>query len=267
MLLFTAILIYAFTAEIHSPVDLYEVNLRERLMPPSIFGFSDSGYLFGTDYLGRDIFSRLIYATRTSLTIAFVGLFLTAVLGITLGVLAAMCGGIVDDVVIFLVNIRASLPGLLIGLVAATIFGSGQNMLIILIALIQWTGFTRQVRGQIIKIKQENFIECSLAMGASKIRILFEHIMSNISSQLIITSTLNLSSIILLESTLSYLGLGIQPPDTSLGVMVSTGRNQLTNSWWLAVIPIIVIVIIVMCVSIIGDWLRDKLDPKLQNKS
>jgi peptide/nickel transport system permease protein len=118
-----------------------------------------------------------------------------------------------------------------------------------------------------MKIKQENFIECSLAMGASKIRILFEHILINITSPLIVTTTLNLSGIILLESALSYLGLGIQPPNTSLGMMVSAGRSQLTNSWWLAVIPIIVIVIIVMCVSLIGDWLRDRLDPKLQNRS
>ena len=267
MIIFLVIVIYTFTVEIHHPINLFEINLRERLQKPSIFGFSDSGYLLGTDYLGRDIYTRLLYATKTSLTVAFTGLVCTAVIGITLGILAAMIGGIVDDIVIFLVNIRASLPALLIGIVVATIFGSGQKVMIFLIAVIHWTGFTRQIRGQIIRIKQENFIECSLAMGASKIRILFEHIFVNISSQLIITSTLNLSGIILLESTLSYLGLGIQPPNTSLGVMVSTGRSQLTNSWWLAVIPIIVIVIIIMCVSMIGDWLRDKLDPKLQNRS
>ena len=267
MLIFVLIMMYAFTVEMHHPINLFETNLLERLKEPSIFGFSDTGYLFGTDYLGRDIYIRLIYATKTSLTIAFSGLVCTAVFGITLGILAALCGGIVDDVVIFLVNIRASLPPLLIGLIVATIFGSGQKMMIVLIALVHWTGFTRQVRGQILQIKHENFIECSQALGASKIRIMFEHILINIASPLIVTATLNLSGIILLESTLSYLGLGIQPPNTSLGVMVNTGRNQLTNSWWLAVIPIIVIVVIIMCVSMIGDWLRDKLDPKLQNRS
>jgi peptide/nickel transport system permease protein len=265
--IFFLITVYAFTVEFHHPVNLFETNLRERLKMPSIFGLSDSGYLFGTDYLGRDIYTRLIYATRTTLSVAFTGLISTMALGITLGILAAMFGGIVDDTVIFLVNIRASLPALLIGIIVTTIFGSGYKVMIILIALMRWTGFARQARGQIMQIKNENFIECRQALGASKFRILVEHILINIASPMIVTATLNLSGIILLESTLSYLGLGIQPPDTSLGVMVSTGRSQLTTSWWLAVIPIIVIVIIIMCVSLIGDWLRDKLDPKLQNKT
>jgi peptide/nickel transport system permease protein len=267
MLVFVLITLYAFTVEIHTPANLFDINLTERLKQPSIFGFSDSGYLFGTDHLGRDIYTRLIYATRTTLSIAFIGLFFAAVLGITLGILSAMCGGIVDDVVIFLINVRASLPALLIGIVVTTIFGSGERIMIVLIAVMRWTGFARQVRGLILSIKHENFIECSLALGASKVRILFEHIMVNIASPLIVTATLNLSGIILLESTLSFLGLGIQPPNTSLGVMVSQGRAQLMNSWWLAIIPIIVIVVIIMCVSLIGDWLRDKLDPKLRNRS
>lgn len=260
------IVVYSFTVELHHPTDLTAINLTERLKKPSIFGLSDSGYLFGTDYLGRDIFARLLYATKTSLTISVTGLLAAMVVGTLLGVFAALLGGVFDNIVIFLVNVIYSIPGVLIGIVIATIFGSGAEMMFILIVATRWTGFARQMRGQVLQIKQEDFIEASRALGASMPRILVEHILVNIASQLIVVATLNLSGIILLESTLSFLGLGIQPPDTSLGVMVATGRDQLTTSWWLAVIPIIVIVVIVMCVSLIGDWLRDRLDPKLKNK-
>ena len=260
------IVVVSFTVDLHHPTDLTAINLTERLKKPSIFGISDSGYLFGTDYLGRDIFSRLMYATRTSLTVSVTGLIAAGALGTLLGVFAALLGGVFDNIVIFLINIIYSIPGVLIGIVIATVFGSGAQMMLILIVCTRWCGFARQIRGQVLQIKQEDFIDASRALGASTPRILVEHILVNVASQLIVTATLNLSGIILLESTLSFLGLGIQPPDTSLGVMVATGRAQLTTSWWLAVIPIVVIVVIVMCVSLIGDWLRDRLDPKLKNK-
>ena len=269
MILFTllvTIVVYAFTVDFHHPTDLTAIFLRERLKDPCIFGLSDSGYLFGTDYLGRDIFPRLLYATRTSLSVSVTGLLLAGALGTLLGVLAAMLGGVFDNAVIFLINVIYSIPGVLIGIVIATVFGSGAQMMLLLIVCTRWTGFARQIRGQVLQIKQEDFIEASRALGASTPRILWEHILVNVASQLIVTATLNLSGIILLESTLSFLGLGIQPPDTSLGVMVASGRDQLTTSWWLAVIHIILIVVIVMCVSLIGDWLRDRLDPKLKNK-
>ena len=260
------IVVFSFTVDLHHPTDLTAINLAERLKKPCIFGISDSGYLFGTDYLGRDIFSRLMYATRTSLSFSVTGLIAAGALGTMLGVFAALFGGVFDNIVIFLINIIYSIPGVLIGIVVATVFGSGAQMMFILIVCTRWCGFARQIRGQVLQVKQEDFIEASRAQGASVSRILWEHILPNVASQLIVTATLNLSGIILLESTLSFLGLGIQPPQTSLGVMVSTGRAQLTTSWWLAVIPIVVIVVIVLCVSLIGDWLRDRLDPKLKNK-
>ena len=266
MIVFFFIIVYSFTVDIHHPTDLTAINLKERLKPPSIFGISDSGYLFGTDYLGRDIFARLLYATRTSLLVSFSGLILAGILGTVLGVLAAYFGGVFDYAVIFVINVLYSIPGVLIGIVIATIFGAGWQMMLLLVVFTKWTGFARQIRGQVLQVKQEDFIEASKAMGAGSIRIFFEHILVNVSSQIIVTATLNLSGIILLESTLSFLGLGIQPPQTSLGVMVSSGRAQIITSWWLVTIPIIVIVIIVMSVSLIGDWLRDKLDPKLRNR-
>lgn len=264
MLTFLFIVIYSMLAPVLHPIDLGATNITSRLKPPSIFGYSDSGHLLGTDYLGRDVAIRLVYATRSSLSVSFSGTLLAALIGITMGVLAGLNPGWVDDLVGFLINARQSIPSVLMGIIVATIFGSSTQMMIILIGFVGWTRFARYTRAQVIQIRSENFIECSRAIGASTPRIFAEHILVNIASPLIVTATLNLSSNILLENTLSFLGLGIQPPQTSLGVMVSSGRNHLMTNWWLAIAPSAMIVIIILIVSLVGDWLRDRLDPKLQ---
>lgn len=249
------------------PIDLGDTDLRSRLAMPSIFGISDSGHLLGCDYLGRDLAIRLLYATRTTIILAFTGLLCAATLGIVLGVIAGVFGGIWDDIIMFMINVRHSVPSVLIGIIVATIFGSTEFTMILLTTCIQWTKFARQARAQILQIKKESYIECSRAIGASSFRIIFEHVLRNIASPLIVTTTLTLSSIILFESTLSFLGLGIQPPNTSLGVMVSAGRDQMLMQWWQAILPTALIVLIVMTASLTGDWLRDRLDPKLSGKS
>ena len=262
-----ALVVVSFLAPYLYPIDLGETSLTERLAKPSIFGISDSGHLLGCDYLGRDLAIRLLYATRTTIMLAFTGLSLAALLGISLGVLAGMFGGVFDDIVMFMVNVRHALPAVLIGIIAATIFGSTEFTMIILTMLIQWSPFARQARASIMQIKKESYIECSHAIGSSTLRIIFEHVLRNIASPLIVTATQTLSSTILFESTLSFLALGIQPPNTSLGVMVSAGRDMMLIQWWQAIIPTALIVLIVMTAALTGDWLRDRLDPKLRGKS
>ena len=268
LLLLTGILVAAsFIVPIVHPIDLGDTDLPNRLAKPSIFGLSDSGHLLGCDYLGRDLLIRLLYATRTTFVLAFLGLLSTAVLGTALGVIAGVFGGIWDDIIMFLVNVRHAVPAVLIGIIAATIFGSTEFTMVLLTTLIQWTKFARQARSQILQIRTESYIECSRAIGASPMRIIFEHVLRNIASPLIVTTTMTISSIILFESTLSYLALGIQPPNTSLGVMVAAGRDVMLLQWWQAIIPTALIVLIVMTASLTGDWLRDKLDPKLKKHS
>ena len=262
-----ALIVASFLVPYLHPIDLGETSLTERLAMPSIFGISDSGHLLGCDYLGRDVAIRLLYATRTTIVLAFTGLSLAALLGITLGVLAGMFGGILDDIVMFMVNVRHALPAVLIGIIAATIFGSTEFTMIILTMFIQWSPFARQARASIMQIKKESYIECSRAIGSSTTRIIFEHVLRNIASPLIVTATQTLSSTILFESTLSFLALGIQPPNTSLGVMVSAGKDIMLLQWWQAIIPTALIVLIVMTAALTGDWLRDRLDPKLRGKS
>lgn len=266
LILTGALILAALLVPYYHPIDLGATDLKSRLALPSIFGYSDSGHLLGCDYLGRDLAVRLLYATRTTVILAAVGLVSAAVVGIALGVIAGVFGGVCDDVIMFLVNVRHSVPSVLIGIIAATIFGSTEFTLVLLTTMIQWTKFARQARAQIMQIRTESYIECSRAIGSSTFRIIWEHVLRNIASPLIVTTTLSLSSIILFESTLSYLSLGIQPPNTSLGVMVSAGRDQMILQWWQVCLPTALIILIVMTASLTGDWLRDRLDPKLRRK-
>lgn len=247
------------------PIDLGKTNPIRRLLPPSFMKGGNPNFFLGTDHLGRDFAIRLVYATRNSLLISCAAMLISSVIGTFLGVLGGLYRGWVDTVVMFVVDARLSIPFIIIAIVCASVFGSDKVTMTLIIGFTGWASFARLIRGQIMQIKEASFIECSRSLGASNMRILFEHIFVNISSPLIVHATMRLSSFILLESSMSFLGLGIQPPDVSLGVMVSVGRDSLINSWWLTIIPSAVIVLIVLQVSLIGDWLRDKLDPKLQN--
>jgi peptide/nickel transport system permease protein len=247
------------------PIDLGTTNLSARMIPPSFIEGGTPQNFLGTDHLGRDFMIRLFYGTKNSLLVAFGSMLIATLIGTMLGVLAGLYKGPIDTIVSFLTDVKLSVPSIIIAIVCASVFGSGKLILVLIIGLTGYPTFTRLVRGQTIQLKEANFMECSRALGASKMRILFEHVFINISSPLIVHATMRFSSFILLESSLSFLGIGIQPPDVSLGLMVSAGRNYLINSWWLSIVPSLIIIVIVLQVSLIGDWLRDQLDPKYKN--
>ena len=259
--------LFSMLAPVLFPIDLGQTNLLNRLLPPSFMPGGQPQFLLGTDHLGRDFAIRLVYATRNTLLISFSGMLIASLIGTTLGVIGGLYRGWADTMVMFLIDARLSVPFIVIAIVCSSIFGSDKVMMVLIIGFAGWASFARLIRGQIIQLREANFIECSRAIGASRLRILFEHILRNISSPLIVHATMRLSSFILLESTLSFLGLGILPPDASLGVMVSAGRDYMISAWWLTMIPSAVIVVIVLQVSLIGDWLRDRLDPKLRNNT
>ena len=262
--LFMVIFIFSMLAPVIFPIDLGATDITSRLKPPSFMKGGIQGHILGTDSLGRDFFIRLVYGTRNSLLIGLTSMVIAAAIGTILGVLSGLYGGILDTVISFIVDARLSIPFLILAIVLSSIFGSDKMTMTLIIGFTGWATFTRLIRGQILQLKNQNFIICSKSIGASNIRMLFEHILPNIGSILIVEATLKLSSFILLESSLSFLGLGIQPPDTSLGVLVSNGRDYLMTNWWLAIIPSIIIVFIVLDISLLGDWVRDKLDPKLK---
>lgn len=259
------IVLASLTVPLFFPVDLGKTDLKNRLIPPSFLEGGKPGYFLGTDNLGRDFAIRLAFATRNSVFIAFSGMLISALIGTTLGILGGLYRGWADSVIMFLIDARLSIPFIIIAIVCASIFGTEKTTMILIIGLTGWASFARLVRGQIIQLRESAFIEASRAMGSSSMRILFEHIPRNIASPLIVHSTMRISSFILVESSLSFLGMGILPPDVSLGVMVSNGRDYMINFWWLSIIPSLIIVIITLDISLIGDWLRDRLDPKLQN--
>lgn len=265
LVLFAILFVYSMLAPVLYPVDLGKTDLLQRLLPPSFMEGGKQEFLFGTDSLGRDFFIRLVYGTRNTLLISLSAMVIAAAIGTLLGVFAGLYGGWVDTLISFIVDARLSIPFLVLAIVLASIFGSGKLTMTLIMGCTGWATFARLIRGQVLQLKGQKYIECSRSIGASSLRILWEHILPNISSILIVEATLRLSSFILLESSLSFLGLGIQPPDASLGVLVSAGRDYLISNWWLSIFPSAVIVFIVLDISLVGDWLRDRLDPKLRN--
>lgn len=206
------IVLFSMLAPVLFPIDLGQTNLLNRLLPPSFMPGGQPQFLLGTDHLGRDFAIRLVYATRNTLLISFSGMLIASLIGTTLGVIGGLYRGWADTMVMFLIDARLSVPFIVIAIVCSSIFGSDKVMMVLIIGFAGWASFARLIRGQIIQLREANFIECSRAIGASRLRILFEHILRNISSPLIVHATMRLSSFILLESTLSFLGLGILPP-------------------------------------------------------
>ena len=245
-------------------IDPYTQNLLGRLAKPKFLDPS-SKYVFGSDAIGRDLLSRTIYGLRSSLVIGVSGVVIGTVLGVGLGMLSGLSGGLIDNIIMALVELQLSIPRTLIMIVIVVLVRPSVSVMIWVLGVLSWNGYARLVRGQVLSIREEEYIICSQALGASKFYIAVRHVLKNIASPIIVLSTSNLSSIILSESTLSFLGVGLQPPAVSLGLMISAGRDHLATSWWLTIIPALVLSVLVIATSLVGDWLRDVLDPQLRH--
>lgn len=252
----------ALLADVIAPYAYTSLDLRARLSPPIGFG-GDLRHMLGTDELGRDVLSRLIYSIRTSLLIAFGATLIGAAIGTSLGLLAAHFRGIVEQAVLALVDFSASLPFLILALAVLAFFGNSLGLFVALLGLHAWERYARIARGLAIGANAQGYAAAVRQLGATPWRIYGRHILPNIASTLIVSMTLAFPEIILLESGLSFLGLGVQPPATSLGSMVGYGREYLTRAPWILLSPATVIVLTTFCVSALGDWLRDRLDPTL----
>jgi peptide/nickel transport system permease protein len=253
----------ALLADVVSPYAYTALDLRNRLAPP--IGFDGTWiHPLGTDELGRDVLSRLIYSIRTSLLIAFGATIIGAAVGTTLGFLAAHFRGLVEQVVLALVDFSASLPFLILALSVLAFFGNSMVLLVCLLGLHAWERYARIARGLALSAGAQGYAMAVRQLGATPWRIYGRHVLPNIASTLIVSMTLAFPEIILLESGLSFLGLGVQPPETSLGSMVGYGREYLTRAPWILLAPSAVIVLTTLSVSLIGDWLRDRLDPTLR---
>jgi peptide/nickel transport system permease protein len=251
----------ALLAPLIAPFDPIEHHIIDRLKPPG------SPYLLGTDELGRDLFSRLLYGARISLVIGFVAQGVSMMIGIFFGLLSGWYGGWIDDLIMRMTDIFFAIPGLMFLIVWVTIFEPGPFSIFLALGLIGWPGLARVMRGQVLSIKNLEYVISAQALGASTRHILVNHILPNAIAPMIVLAALGIAGAILSEATLSFLGLGIQIPNPSWGTMVQYGKNYLpTGQWWLAVIPGLVIMLTVLGFNFVGDGLRDALDPNAYSK-
>lgn len=239
-----------------APYGIEQIFLRNRLAPPGTPGFP-----LGTDSLGRDILTRILYSIRLSMVVATLGTLIGGVMGTLLGLAAAYFGGIVDEIIMLLVDFQASLPAIVFAVTLLAFFGNSLVLFILVLGVLGWEGYARIARGMALSVREQEYIAAAYTIGASPLWIYSRHVLPNIANAIIVNFTLNFPGTILAEATLSFLGLGVQPPNTSLGLMLSVGREYLATEWWLAVFPGVIIFLTTLAITILGDWVRDLLDP------
>jgi peptide/nickel transport system permease protein len=258
----SAMLLVALFADSLTPYAYTALDLSARLQPP--LGFEGQvNHPLGTDELGRDVLSRLVTSIRMSLLIAFASTLISATIGLTLGFLAARFRGWIEQAVLIAIDFQASIPFMLIALAVLAFFGNTLVLFICLMGCHGWERTARITRSLAISAIEQGYANAVQALGASSWRVYFRHILPNIASTLIVSMTLTFPEVILLESGLSFFGLGVQPPLTSLGNMVGYGREYLQSAPWILLAPAIIIVFTTLSISLVGDWVRDKLDPTL----
>ena len=257
------ICLVALLADFVAPYAFTALDLKARLQPPFLMGGNFTHFL-GTDELGRDVLSRLVSSIRVSLIIAIASTAISAAIGVALGLLAAHFRGWVEQIILVLIDFQASIPFMIIALAVLAFFGNTLFLFVCVMGFYGWERMARVIRSLTIAAKEQGYAMAIGALGAAPLRVYFVHIVPNIASSIIVSITLTFPEIILLESGLSFLGLGVQPPMTSLGNMVGYGREYLQSAPWVLLAPSCVIVLTTFSISIFGDWLRDRLDPTLR---
>ncbi len=251
-----------FAASVFTSYNVNTSDLRARLSPPGTPGRAgNSNHILGTDQLGRDLFARLLYGGRASLRVGFTVTVIGAIIGIVLGLSAGYFGGWTDMIIMRLVDIWSSAPTLLIAMTVVMIMGPGEGNLIIALSIASWTLFCRMARSQALVMRNSPMVESGHAIGVSTPQIMSKHVAPNILSPLVTTFVIETAHFINAEANLSFLGFGVQPPDTSWGLILGEGRKYLVQAPWIVIYPGLVIGITVLCLNLIGDWIRDEFDP------
>jgi peptide/nickel transport system permease protein len=241
-------------------------SLIDRHKPPGHVDQDGVTHPLGTDHLGRDLWTRLVYGARASLTVGYAGLLLGASVGILIGLLAGFHGGMVDRITGGIIDTYLSFPYILIAIVWAALVGTTLVTLVLIVAVRGWVDFARVVRAQVLSIRQREYVIGARALGGGDGRILWRHVLPNTVGPILVIAGFQLGRLILLEATLSFLGLGIQPPTPAWGTMLAESRLYITNAWWTAAFPSVAISATVLCANFLGDSLRDRLDPTLRGR-
>lgn len=255
------LLIISIFGEWIAPYDPLHAEFSKKLLPPLT-----DGHILGTDQLGRDILSRIILGARVSVIIGLATVLVAGLIGTIIGIIAGYFRGWIDVVLMRIVDVQLSFPFILLVLVISAVIGTGLRNIIISLAIGGWVIFARMIRSEVLALREKEFITACVATGVSRFEILIKHIVPNLFTPLIILSSLQISSFIIAEASVSFLGFGVQPPTPAWGNMLSEGRDYIFTSWWLITFPGLAIVITALGVNFFGDWLRDWLDPELKGE-
>lgn len=248
-----------------NPFDLSSLDLSNAYLPPYPREGSNPAFFMGTDQQGRDIFSAIVYGSRTSLYIGVVGVLLCSALGIFLGVLAGYYGGWLDSLIMRLADIQLSFPSILIAMFLMSVLGRGVGNVLIALMLVGWVKFARTVRGETLSVRKMEYVDAARVIGLPSHRIILRYVLPNVMTSIIVLATMQVGTFILIEATLSFLGLGVPVTEPSLGMLCSDGFKVMFGGlWWVSVFPGLYIVIIVFAINLLGDFLRDELNPKLK---
>ncbi len=256
LVVFGVILLSSIFAPLVAPHDPFATDLSLRLKPPGTDSAGGLPHLLGTDALGRDTLSRIIYGGRVSLLVGFSSVIFSGVVGVTLGLIAGYFGGKSDTLIMRFVDFQMSMPSLLIALLVLYVLGSSLFNVVLVLAITRWMVYARVTRGMMLTLREEPFVEASKALGASPWRTIFRHMLPNLMAPLLVLATIELGIMLLTEASLSFLGLGIQPPDSSWGLMLAQGREYLVSAWWLVAMPGLAIFITTLSINLIATWLR-----------
>lgn len=264
LLIILVFIILAVLAPFIAPYSPVEGSLPNKLLPPAFVDGGNSQFLLGTDPLGRDILSRIIHGTRVSLSLAALVIVLSASIGTVLGLVAGYVGGVADAVIMRLVDVGLSIPLMLVAIVFAAVFGPSYQNIVLVVALLLWPHFARQIRGETLNLKNQDYVAYARVVRSPTARVLARHIFPNVVPTLLVLCSLNIGMVILLEAGLSFLGVGVPPPTPTWGTMVAEGKQFVASAWWLSLFPGLAILLVVMSLNLFGDWIRDRLDPKLR---
>ena len=264
LLVVLAMIFCSVAASWVAPYDpTYQDVIDKRLKPPLWVSEEGERHLLGTDHMGRDMLSRLIHGARISLVIGFGSVAISGVLGLLIGMAAGYHGGLLDDFFMRLADIQLAFPFVLLAIALVAVLGPSLKVLILVLGLTGWTTYARVVRAEVLSLREREYVTAVLAMGGGTARILWRHLLPNVMNPAIVIATLEVARMIIIESALSFLGLGVQPPTPAWGSMLADGRQFLVTSWWPATLPGLAIMLTVLSINLLGDWLRDTLDPRL----
>ena len=263
--LVVVVVLVALLGPLTSPRDPLEHNLRSRFKPP---GFQDGSgvFLLGTDQLGRDILSRLIAGTRVSVIVGVLSVVIAGLIGVSYGLISGFAGGLVDNLLMRVADAFLAIPFIVLVVAVSGVVGAGLVTLILILGVTSWVTYARVTRAEVLAVREMDYVMAARALGQSGLKIMFKHILPNVTGSIIVLATMMVATTMLAEAALSFLGLGVQPPTVTWGLMLSDGRQYIGSAWWMSTFPGIAITLTVLGVVFLGDWLRDLLDPRLRGR-